>query len=47
MDSSMFSYNISRPYPFRWFTPVVFVGGAIALVLFSLLNLVSTGYYQR
>lgn len=47
MASSMFDYSISRPYPFRWFTPVVIVGGAIALVLFSFLNLVSTGYYLR
>ena len=43
----MFEYAISRPYPVRWFTPVVFIGGAIALVLFSLLNFLSTGYTQR
>jgi hypothetical protein len=45
MHSSLFTYNITRPYPFAWFTPVVFIGGAIAIVLFSLLNFVSTGYY--
>jgi len=44
MTSSLFSYNISRPYPFRWFTPVVFVGGAIAIALFSFLNFISNGY---
>ena len=47
MHSSMFNYAVSRPYPVRWFTPVVFVGGTIALVLFSFLNFVATGYYQR
>lgn len=47
MVSSFFSYNLSRPYPFRWFTPVTLIGGAVALALFSLLNFVSTGYTQR
>ena len=47
MASSMFEYAVCRPYPFQWFTPVVFIGGAIALVLFSLLNFLSTGYTQR
>ena len=45
MNSSLFTYNITRPYPFAWFTPVAFIGGAIAIVIFSLLNLASTGYY--
>ena len=44
MYSSIFSHNITRPYPFRWFTPVVAIGAIIALVLFSLLNLGSSGY---
>ncbi|KAK0509004.1 hypothetical protein JMJ35_008375 [Cladonia borealis] len=35
MASSMFEYAVSRPYPFRWSTPVVFIGGGIALLLFS------------
>jgi hypothetical protein len=43
--SSIFSYNLSRPYPFKWFTPVVFTSGVIAIVLFSLLNFVSNGYF--
>ena len=47
MASSIFEYAVSRPYPFRWFTPVAFIGGIIALVLFSLLNFLSTGYTQR
>ena len=46
VTSSHFSYSLSRPYPYRWFTPVVFLGGTIALVLFSLLNYVSNGFQQ-
>ena len=42
--SSVFTYAISRPYPFHWFTPVVVLGGLLALALFSLINFVSTGY---
>ncbi|TGJ78385.1 hypothetical protein E0Z10_g10382 [Xylaria hypoxylon] len=41
---SFFSYNITRPYPFKWFTPVVIVGGIIAIVLVSFLNVATTGY---
>ncbi|MCJ1228342.1 hypothetical protein MMC12_005003 [Toensbergia leucococca] len=45
MPSSIFSYNLSRPYPFKWFTPAVFVGGIVALVLVSLINLATSGYH--
>lgn len=41
---SFFSYNITRPYPFRWFTLVVVIGGLLATVLVSLLNVAVTGY---
>jgi hypothetical protein len=41
---SVFTYNIGRPYPFKWFTPVVIAGFVIATVLFSFLNFVSNGY---
>lgn len=44
MHRSTFSYNLSRQYPYRWFTPVVAVGGTIAIVLFSFLNVYTTGY---
>lgn len=44
MHSSYFDYKISRPYPFKWFTPVVIIGGAVAVVLLSILNLGSSGY---
>lgn len=44
MVASNFEYTITRPYPFRWFTPVVLLGGVILFALFTLLNLVTTGY---
>ncbi|KAF2027288.1 hypothetical protein EK21DRAFT_50362, partial [Setomelanomma holmii] len=44
MYESIFSYGLSRPYPFQWFTPAVFVGGIIATALFSFLNIAATGY---
>lgn len=47
MYSSWFSYNIARPYPFRWFTPLVVLGGIVLTVLFSLVNLGANGYYLR
>ena len=44
MHSSLFSYTLSKNYPYRWFTPVVLIGGLVFLVLFSLLNFASSGY---
>ncbi|KAK4924541.1 hypothetical protein LTR49_008431 [Elasticomyces elasticus] len=44
MHSSAFSYAITRPYPYRFFTPVVIVGFVVFLALFSFINYVSTGY---
>jgi hypothetical protein len=44
MHQSFFSYNITRPYPFRWFTPVVIIGGIIAVALLTFLNVAATGY---
>jgi hypothetical protein len=41
---SIFSYSISRPYPFRWITPAVLTGFLAATVLFSFLNFASNGY---
>jgi len=40
----MFSYNVSRPYPFRWFTPVVVVGGILVTVAISVLSVGTSGY---
>ncbi|EMD00175.1 hypothetical protein BAUCODRAFT_367508 [Baudoinia panamericana UAMH 10762] len=42
--ASSFSYSITRPYPYRWFTPVVVVGFIVFTILFSFLNLVTSGY---
>ncbi|KAK7931339.1 hypothetical protein PG985_002051 [Apiospora marii] len=44
MYHSAFSYNLTRPYPFRWFTPVVVIGGIIITVLVSFFNFASNGY---
>lgn len=43
----MFSYSITRPYPFSWFTPVVVIGGLILTVVFTLLNLGSSVYSTK
>lgn len=43
---SFFSYNVTRPYPFRWFTPVTILGAVTFTALFSLLNFVANGYDQ-
>lgn len=43
-SESVFVYNLTRPYPCRWFTPVAIVGGIITTVLASFLNLAATGY---
>ncbi|KAF0316346.1 hypothetical protein GQ607_016446 [Colletotrichum asianum] len=47
MHHSRFSYPISKPYPFRWFTPVALVGGLVLAVLLSLLNLSANGFYLK
>jgi hypothetical protein len=44
MHKSIFSYNITRPYPFKWFTPVTAIGGLIAVVLVSFINFTTSGY---
>ena len=44
MHSSVFSYGLTRPYPFKWFTPAVIIGGIISLVLVSLINVATSGY---
>ncbi|KAG6368963.1 hypothetical protein INS49_003182 [Diaporthe citri] len=41
---SFFSYNTTRPYPFRWFTPVVIGGGIVVTALVSFLNVAASGY---
>lgn len=42
--ASYFSYNLSRPYPFRWFTPVAILGATVLTALFSVLNFAANGY---
>ncbi|RKL04818.1 hypothetical protein BFJ68_g3000 [Fusarium oxysporum] len=44
MHASYFSYNLSRPYPYVWFTPVVLVSGLIATALIAFLSVATQGY---
>ncbi|KAF5486547.1 hypothetical protein CGCF413_v013395 [Colletotrichum fructicola] len=39
-----FEYPITRPYPFKWFTPVAIIGCVILTAVFSLVNLTSNGF---
>ena len=39
-----FTYNLTRSYPYRYYTPVLIVDFLIATALFSFLNYVSSGY---
>ncbi|EYB28029.1 hypothetical protein FG05_35255 [Fusarium graminearum] len=43
---SFYSYHLTRHYPYRWFSLIALVGGIIATVTFSLLNVASQGYIQ-
>lgn len=44
MHRSIFTYGLTRPYPYPWFTWVVVVGGVMATALLSALNLAANGY---
>ncbi|KAI1177352.1 hypothetical protein F4777DRAFT_577158 [Nemania sp. FL0916] len=44
MYSSRFSYTITRAYPYRWITPVIIVGGIVAIVVITFINVATTGY---
>ncbi|KAM0544390.1 hypothetical protein ACHAPJ_011852 [Fusarium lateritium] len=46
MYQSFHAYHLTRPYPYRWFSPIALMGGIIATVAFSLLNVASQGYTQ-
>jgi hypothetical protein len=47
MYESVFGYNLSRGYPYRWFTWLVVIGGVLATALFSVVNLAADGYELR
>ncbi|KAL3293216.1 hypothetical protein RB213_005212 [Colletotrichum asianum] len=47
MHSSWFEYPITRPSPFRWFTPAAIGGGLVWAVVFSLVNFSSNGFYLK
>jgi hypothetical protein len=44
MPSSVLTYNITRPYPYRWYTPALVIGFVLAAAFFSFVNYVSSGY---
>jgi hypothetical protein len=44
MHQSFFSYTLTRPLPYKWFSFVVFIGGAVAIIFFSFLNLAANRY---
>lgn len=44
MHSSFFNYSITRPYPYRWFTPVALMGAIVLIVLLSVMNFVQNSY---
>jgi len=41
---SLFSYSITRPYPYRWFTPVLIAGAIVVTALFTFLNFANNAY---
>ncbi|KAG9498134.1 hypothetical protein J7337_011029 [Fusarium musae] len=41
---SYFSYPITQPVPFQWFTPVAVIGGIVFIALFTLMNFASSSY---
>nr|OQO30422.1 hypothetical protein B0A51_03052 [Rachicladosporium sp. CCFEE 5018] len=43
-QSSFFTYSVSRPYPSRWFTPVVISGGIVLAILFTFIAMASNAY---
>ncbi|KAI0413344.1 hypothetical protein F5X98DRAFT_390874 [Xylaria grammica] len=44
VHQSFFEYSLTRPYPFKWFTPVAVVGGIVATILVSFFNVAAAGY---
>ena len=41
---SIFGYNVSRQYPFKWVTPVTIVGGVVVFALVTILSIATQGY---
>ena len=44
MHRSYISYTLSRPYPYRWLTPVAIIVGLAFIAFFSVINFASSGY---
>lgn len=45
--NSFFHYNISKPFPFRWFTPVAVIGGLLCGLFLTFANFGSSSYYLK
>nr|OQO30432.1 hypothetical protein B0A51_03062 [Rachicladosporium sp. CCFEE 5018] len=41
---SFFTYSVSRPYPYRWFTPVVITGGIVLAIVSTFIAMASNAY---
>ncbi|KAJ8125189.1 hypothetical protein O1611_g8452 [Lasiodiplodia mahajangana] len=39
-----FSYTLSREYPYNWVTPVVILGGIVAITLVTIINFATLGF---
>lgn len=44
IELPVFTYNITRPYPYTWFSPTAIIGGIVLTALFSTLNFFATAY---
>lgn len=44
ISGSILTYSVTRPFPYAWFTWVVFIGGAVLAILFSFVAVASNGY---
>ncbi len=42
--ASFFSYNLARPYPYKWFTPATLAGGLVTAAFISVFNVAALGY---
>ncbi|KAH8649855.1 hypothetical protein BX600DRAFT_441954 [Xylariales sp. PMI_506] len=44
MHESIFSYTVAKPYPFKWFTPLVLVAGSLVPILVTFFSIATSGY---
>ncbi|KAI1160133.1 hypothetical protein F5B18DRAFT_655013 [Nemania serpens] len=44
MHRSRFSYSVTRAYPYKWVTPLIIIGGIVAIVVITFINVATAGY---